>query len=269
MERPQQQQQPRKRRHGPREIEGAKGGDGSAKLKRKVRDLERLLRRPKPLDEAKKIEIERALTAYKSELDDLMNGRKEQEIAKKYHMIRFFERQKASRKVKQARKLVEMADSRSKRKDAEQLVKQYTVDLAYTIHFPQGQKYVSLYPKENIEEETSSKIRSEFRAEFAQAIKSGEIVIDLQSADNTASSKKPKASGKQNAQKRAAAAGADEDVVEDAEEDEFLAQAPEEESVKAVKKAKKEESTEESEDDSEESEEGSDSDSDEDEDDRP
>lgn len=227
---------------------GAKTGDGLTRIMKRIRDLERVLKRPVPMDEQKRIELERAVAAYKVQAEDIIGDRKNKKNVEKYRMIRFFERQKASRKVKQARKLVEQADSDAKKKDAEALVVKYMADLAYTIHFPNDIKYISLYPNGAVDETAeSSKQREKMRAEFAEQIKNGELDVDLERAEQVATTKKSK-------KKREA--GADEEVKGDDEDDEFLEKAP--------KKAKVEE---EESDDDEEDEEDDDDDDDSDDDD--
>ncbi|AOW01342.1 YALI0B07161p [Yarrowia lipolytica CLIB122] len=237
-----------RKRRGPREVGGAKTGDGLTRIMKRIRDLERVLKRPVPMDEQKRIELERAVAAYKVQAEDIIGDRKNKKNVEKYRMIRFFERQKASRKVKQARKLVEQADSDAKKKDAEALVVKYMADLAYTIHFPNDIKYISLYPNGAVDETAeSSKQREKMRAEFAEQIKNGELDVDLERAEQVATTKKSK-------KKREA--GADEEVKGDDEDDEFLEKAP--------KKAKVEE---EESDDDEEDEEDDDDDDDSDDDD--
>ncbi|KAG5360501.1 rRNA-processing protein [Yarrowia sp. B02] len=239
----QRRYQNNKRRRGPREVGGAKTGDGLFRIKKRIRDLERVLNRPVPMDESKRIELERAVAAYKVEAEDLISGRKNKKNVEKYRMIRFFERQKASRKVKQARKLVENADSDAKKADAEALVTKYMADLAYTIHFPNDIKYISLYPNGAVDETAeSSKQREKMRAEFAEKIKNGELDVDLDRAEQVATTKKSK-------KKREA--GADEEVKAEEEDDEFL---------QPAKKAKKEEEEDDDEEEEEEEEEEEDSD---------
>lgn len=235
-----------KRRRGPREVGGAKTGDGLTKTLKRIRDLERVLKRPVPMDEQKRIELERAVAAYKVEAEDLISARKNKKNVEKYRMIRFFERQKASRKVKQARKLVETADSDAKKADAEALVAKYMADLAYTTHFPNDIKYIALYPNGAVDETTeSSKQREKFRAEFAEKIKTGELDVDLDRAEQVATTKKSK-------KKREA--GADEEVKGGEEDDEFLEKAP--------KRAKVDEESDEESDDEEDEESEDDSDDD-------
>jgi hypothetical protein len=60
-------------------------------LKKKIRDLQRLLSRPNSnLSAQLRVDNERALAAYKHELSFATQSRAEQKNAKKYHMVRFF-----------------------------------------------------------------------------------------------------------------------------------------------------------------------------------
>lgn len=60
-------------------------------LKKKIRDAERLLSRPSlPAD--KKVETERALAAWKLELQDATKSRIEHKMDQKYRMVKFFGR---------------------------------------------------------------------------------------------------------------------------------------------------------------------------------
>jgi hypothetical protein len=68
-----------------------KAGTSVSSLKKKVRDIERLLSRPNStlLADAR-AENERALEAFKHELSIATQSKTEQKMAKKYHMVRFF-----------------------------------------------------------------------------------------------------------------------------------------------------------------------------------
>ena len=59
-------------------------------LKGKIRDLARLLERSERLPADVRIEKERALTGYKSELEKLDEEKRRKDIIGKYHMVRFF-----------------------------------------------------------------------------------------------------------------------------------------------------------------------------------
>ena len=60
-------------------------------LKKLIRDIERLLSRENSnLTADGRLDKERALAAYNLELKNATRNKKEQEMAKKYHMVRFF-----------------------------------------------------------------------------------------------------------------------------------------------------------------------------------
>ena len=121
---------------------------GSAKIKKKIRDIERLLKKDN-VPANIRIDNERALKALKVELANKQQDHKTQKIAKKYHMVRFFERKKALRKLKQARKELQNVLETGERKDikkARKVVRHCEIDVAYVVLFPKAEKYISLYP---------------------------------------------------------------------------------------------------------------------------
>lgn len=120
-----------------------------------MRDIERLLKK-KDLPADVRVDNERALKALKFELRNKEIQNKTQKMAKKYHMVRFFERKKAIRKLKKARADLENTQKTDVRKDikkARKVLKHCEIDLAYTILFPKSEKYVSLYPNSSNEQE--------------------------------------------------------------------------------------------------------------------
>lgn len=127
-------------------------GGGSAKIKKKIRDIERLLRRDN-IGADTRLENERALKALKVELEEAHARLNEREMAKKYHMVRFFERKKALRKLKQATKdLKKLEDDNAEKKElkkARRVLKHAQIDMAYVLLFPKNEKYLSLYPNAN------------------------------------------------------------------------------------------------------------------------
>lgn len=137
-------------------VDGALGA-GASKLKKKIRDIQRLLKRQNlPADV--RIENERALKALNVELADVQQNLKQKTIAKKYHMVRFFEKKKAVRKLKQAQKTYDDAVKTEVRKDikkARKNLKFAQIDVAYVILFPKSEKYISLYPNEKEEDKAT------------------------------------------------------------------------------------------------------------------
>lgn len=132
------------------EVSAAMGG-GNAKIKKKIRDIERLLRKD-TLGADIRLENERALKALRVELEEAQSRLKERKTAKKYHMVRFFEKKKALRKLKQATKEVKRLEEEGDKKaikKARRVLKHAQIDTAYVLLFPKSQKYLSLYPTDH------------------------------------------------------------------------------------------------------------------------
>ncbi|KAI1628792.1 hypothetical protein EDD37DRAFT_20573 [Exophiala viscosa] len=82
------------------------------------------------------------------------NGKKN---LKRYHFVRFVERQKAQRAVKKLHKMRDdgIATDEGQRKELEEKIHEAEVDFAYTQYAPLGEKYLSIYVEENKEKGTS------------------------------------------------------------------------------------------------------------------
>ncbi|KAI9818993.1 MAG: 18S rRNA maturation protein [Phylliscum demangeonii] len=130
-------------------------GPSVTKLHKKVRDASRLLRRPAPLAADVAMEVERARAAYAQELEAAKAERRKQKMIGRYHKIRFFERQKATRRLKRVQRLKDAllasaeADGNAPDPDAlralDAQLHEIAVDLNYTMYCPLGRKYVALY----------------------------------------------------------------------------------------------------------------------------
>ncbi|EER30301.1 conserved hypothetical protein [Candida tropicalis MYA-3404] len=154
-------------------------GSGSAKIKKKIRDIERLIKNNPNLPADKKIEYDRGLKALQVELKNSQVQNKAKIISKKYHMVRFFEKKKATRKLKNLRKEFEEISKTGVRKDIKKARKQLKhgeIDLAYVILFPKTEKYISLYPSPNNEDQTDPNVikglkkTEERRREFRKSV---------------------------------------------------------------------------------------------------
>lgn len=181
-----QTQQKRKRtRNGANSLEMAQFIDaGSNKIKKRIRDLERLLTRKRnSLPDTIIVEKERTLEALKLELENAQLRTKIKRNAKKYHMVRFFERKKALRRYKKALKAVE--ESGGDQKCKEDLV-QKSIDLCYVVNFPKAEKYIALYPSNDSgsEQDTSSvktdAKRAAFRDLVSKQLKEGTLPVSLE-----------------------------------------------------------------------------------------
>ncbi|MCJ1479744.1 18S rRNA maturation protein [Lambiella insularis] len=117
-------------------------------LKEKVRDLSRLLDHSKTLPADVRVEKERALAGYRLELEKAQDEKRRAEIIKKYHMVRFFERQKATRALKKLqKKFAATPSSDAEYSMLQRAVREAEIDLNYTMYYPLAEKYQSLYPR--------------------------------------------------------------------------------------------------------------------------
>ncbi|PHH87961.1 hypothetical protein CDD83_8175 [Cordyceps sp. RAO-2017] len=123
-----------------------KAKEGTSEFaKKRVRSIERLLQRKKDLPADVRNELERELAAHRAEITDKAFHKKRSAMITKYHMVRFFERKKASRLVKQLRRQVEQNPDPE---DVERLKRDLhvaEVDEAYTLYHPHVEPYVSLF----------------------------------------------------------------------------------------------------------------------------
>lgn len=171
------------------EIEGAESSLGTSKLRKKIRDMERLMTKMNKTagnaNAEKKQELERTLQALKLQYADAMKANHEREVAAKYHKIRFVERKKAVRRVvQQVKKLksfydkIQAADEQNeqdqKQQDDEKELKlqllNSEIELYYTIVFPRAENYISLYPSSDTVPE-DLEMRQEIKAAVKKEIK--------------------------------------------------------------------------------------------------
>ncbi|CCM01009.1 uncharacterized protein FIBRA_03057 [Fibroporia radiculosa] len=133
---------------------------GVQKVKAALRQTRRLLAKQENLAADVRTTTERRLKSLEADLAQAELARKERTLAARYHGVKFFERQKVTRRVQQVkRQLAELQENvkgkdDKKKSDGKELEKlgrkleQLRVDLNYTIHYPKLKKYISLFPPE-------------------------------------------------------------------------------------------------------------------------
>lgn len=178
---------------------------GSSKIKKKIRDIKRLLKRDNlPSDLV--IANERALKTLEGELENVEENKKVRKLISRYHKVRFFERKKAARHYKHElqvlkelkQKAEECKDTEEKEKIEEEIKKQEkkvhgkAVNFAYTLNFPETEKYVSLYRQNNPEDvekmtykekkglKKTEDTREKYKAEFSSQLKSNSLQVSLE-----------------------------------------------------------------------------------------
>ncbi|KAL6871070.1 hypothetical protein J3F83DRAFT_734145 [Trichoderma novae-zelandiae] len=135
--------------------------------KKRIRAIERSLRKNQDMPANVRVELERELASQKQILEDKAYRRKRSAMISKYHMVRFFERKKASRLVKQLKRKLEQESDAAEAEKIRHDLHIAEVDEAYTRHFPHLETYVGLYSavaKKPAEEETEESRRAAAKA---------------------------------------------------------------------------------------------------------
>ncbi|KAK2853226.1 hypothetical protein FQN49_005283 [Arthroderma sp. PD_2] len=151
----------------------ASSGPSVNDLKSKIRATKRLLEHSKKLPADVRIEKERALKGYQSDLEKAEENRARNALITKYHFVRFLERKTATQNMKKLRRMKAKLEAeeesdgkeknpafKSKAERLSQLEKQIystQVDINYSIYSPLTEKYISLYPSSQAKEKEDKK----------------------------------------------------------------------------------------------------------------
>uniref|UniRef100_D8QAC0 rRNA-processing protein EFG1 n=1 Tax=Schizophyllum commune (strain H4-8 / FGSC 9210) TaxID=578458 RepID=D8QAC0_SCHCM len=187
---------------------------GVQKIKSSLRQARRLLLKDKITADVRN-NTERRIKALEEELEKAELARKERTLAAKYHKVKFFERQKALRKVQQLKR--ELAH-KPEDEDLQSRLFERRVDLNYVLHYPKLKKYISLYPPQKsddaapqppVDTSETDAARAELRDSVRQRMQAGELpaepevdidsrprVTEKRDASKTAPSKSKVAKGK-------------------------------------------------------------------------
>ncbi|RKP09733.1 hypothetical protein THASP1DRAFT_28473 [Thamnocephalis sphaerospora] len=202
------------------------GSESTQTLRKRIRDTERLLRRPK-LTADVKVNLERRLKTLHGQLEGRTQNRKEKRLADKYKMVKFVEEQKVVRKLNKVRRLLGIEASgqkvskraKTKKTDEPKLSKderkklaaslaELELDLKYIKHFPKDEKYIALFVDQKSDETAEAKLscrtaarRAEIREQIRVAAEKGELDAPV--------TKKHKAEKSQKREKQASADGDD------------------------------------------------------------
>ncbi|KAF8435159.1 hypothetical protein L210DRAFT_3409515 [Boletus edulis BED1] len=120
---------------------------GVQKLKSVLRQTKRLLANDNLAADVR-VETERRLKALEVDLARAEQSRKERHFATRYHKVKFFERQKVVRKIKQIKRSMAASEAKEEQEKLKSALADMRVDLNYVLYFPKTKKYVSLFPPE-------------------------------------------------------------------------------------------------------------------------
>ena len=129
-------------------------------LKTSIRNIKRLLERDvaeksmgeaggknKPLPPKVRISKERELASAQHELAESQAAEKRSKMIARYHKVRFFDRQKATKRLKRARKAMkEVEDDAARREELAREADECELDVQYAMYYPLDMPYVALYP---------------------------------------------------------------------------------------------------------------------------
>ncbi|KAM3510517.1 hypothetical protein MY11210_005817 [Beauveria gryllotalpidicola] len=137
---------------------------GSAEwAKKRTRSIQRMMTRNEDIPANLRNDMERELAAHKNTIVDKTFQRRRSAMISKYHMVRFFERKKATRLVKQLKRQLEATTDDQERSKLQADLHIAEVDEAYTMHHPHAETYISLYgtvKKDGGEDETEEEKRT-------------------------------------------------------------------------------------------------------------
>ncbi|KAL6713380.1 rRNA-processing protein efg1 [Lecanora helva] len=137
----------KKRNKAPRGSSPPANDSSVNRLKSKIRSLTRSL--DHGMKPQTQVVAERALAGYKRDLENIEEEKRKKALIGRYHMVRFFERQKATRHLKKAKKRLESSNlDTPEREEALKDVHITEVDLNYTQYYPLDAKYESIYKSE-------------------------------------------------------------------------------------------------------------------------
>ncbi|KAI0327928.1 hypothetical protein GY45DRAFT_1327000 [Cubamyces sp. BRFM 1775] len=183
---------------------------GVQKIKAALRQTRRLLAKDSLAADVR-VATERRLKSLEADLAKAEQARLERTMATRYHKIKFFERQKVSRKLNQTKRKLASTDgdtgvSAKERKELEARLAELRVDLNYILHYPKTKKYISLFPpevrqakagqsaadaaREAKEKSDTDKQREEIRAWMRKQMDAGELSwepeVELEKAERKA-----------------------------------------------------------------------------------
>ncbi|KAG9119907.1 18S rRNA maturation protein [Ceratobasidium sp. 392] len=152
---------------------------GVQKLKASLRQTRRLLAKEN-IGADVRIQTERRLKSLEADLAKAEIRRKERSMAVRYHKIKFFDKQKVTRKINQTKRALEASElDKKERKKLQKALLAHRVDLNYIINYPKLVKYVSLYPSSTSTGDSNAaetdQLREERRAVVRQAMERGEM----------------------------------------------------------------------------------------------
>jgi len=147
---------------------------------KRIRDLERLIRIKLKDDPEVAAEIQKKLDALYEEKKESNDRLKEKKHATKYHMVKFFERRKLTRKIKSVDSIISSSHHTNDEvlKELKSQRKKLENDLTYVLYYPLDRKYISILTQDKdseLNQKLIEKTREVAVLEREQDIKNGQV----------------------------------------------------------------------------------------------
>ncbi|KAI0971650.1 hypothetical protein F4678DRAFT_70530 [Xylaria arbuscula] len=139
-------------------------------IKKRARTIERRLNHSASLPANVQHDLEKELEHHRQKIDDQSDKKKRNDMIKKYHMVRFFERKKADRLVKQLRTQLEATTDKEEKKKFEADLHIAEIDALYPRYFPHRERYVSLYPSPSSDQDAQGSAKAEDASAAARSL---------------------------------------------------------------------------------------------------
>lgn len=136
-------------------------------IKKELRSIKRLLTRD-GLDETIRSQKSKTLASLEKELARVEEKVDGIAVRRKYKSVMFVERRKVNRKIEQLRKTLESCVDKDERQKVRKDLERAEADLDYIRYFPEGEKYVSLFPKPERQTEEYKAKQDELREKVRQ-----------------------------------------------------------------------------------------------------
>lgn len=167
-----------------RRASGAEKPLSVSQVQKQLRGIQRLLNRPDLPPDAR-AKQEAAIAKLNESLGGAKRRRLESHRSTKYHKVKFFERQKCDRRIKQATKKLLAATDEGERRALEEQLEALRADMQYIRYYPPEHKYISLYSL-SVEGDAAfiEKRRLKMRALVAKRIAEGKGRTDQDGDDD-------------------------------------------------------------------------------------
>ncbi len=151
---------------------------------KRIRDLERVLKKKTGDEHAEARDVLEAKLVEMRELKDANEqNEKDKKVQQKYHMIKFVERKKITRKIRVVDTKLKANLNDKDRGALEESRSSLEQDLTYIMYYPRGKKYIALFAdnedEKNTKKASSSGPQDEARAEAIQVCA---LAVQLQRA---------------------------------------------------------------------------------------